>query len=80
VWTLAELAGRGVDNVQGDILVFILPTAAIVALLLNMRSVATELLLQKTPVPVRIIEDEAEIEAAAPRRPSSPWDVDEEPA
>jgi hypothetical protein len=80
VWTLAELAGRGVDNVQGDILVFVLPTAAIVALLLNMRSVATELLLQKTPVPVRIIEDEAEIEAAAPRRPSSPWDVDEEPA
>ncbi len=80
VWTLAELASRGVDNVQGDILVFILPTAAIVALLLNMRSVATELLLQKTPVPVRIIEDEAEIEAAVPHRPSSPWDVDEEPA
>jgi hypothetical protein len=80
VWTLAELASRGVDNVQGDILVLILPTAAIIALLLNMRSVATELLLQKTPVPVRIIEDEAEIEAAAPHRPSSPWDLDEEPA
>lgn len=80
VWTLAELASRGVDNVQGDILILILPTAAIIALLLNMRSVATELLLQKTPVPVRIIEDEAEIEAAAPHRPSSPWDLDEEPA
>ena len=78
VWTLSELASRGVDSVQGDILVFILPTAALIALLLNMRSVATELLLQKTPVPVRIIEDEAEIEAAAPHRPSSPWDLDED--
>ena len=80
VWTLGELASRGVNNVQAEVLVLILPTAAIIALLLNMRSVATELLLQKTPVPVRIIEDEAEIEAAAPHRPSSPWDVDEEPA
>lgn len=80
VWTLSELASRGVDNVQGDILILILPTAAMIALLLNMRSVATELLLQKTPVPVRIIEDEAEIEAAAPHRPSSPWDLEEEPA
>lgn len=77
VWTLGELANRGVNNVQAEVLILILPTAAIIALLLNMRSVATELLLQKTPVPVRIIEDEAEIEAAVPHRPSSPWDLDE---
>jgi ABC-type transport system involved in multi-copper enzyme maturation permease subunit len=78
VWTLGELASRGVGNVQGEVLVLVLPTAAIVALLLNMRSVATELLLQKTPVPVRIIEDEAAIEAAIPHQPSSPWDLDED--
>ncbi len=80
VWTLGELANRGANNVQAEVLILILPTAAIIALLLNMRSVATELLLQKTPVPVRIIEDEAEIEAAVPHRPSSPWDLDDEPA
>ena len=80
VWTLGELANQGVDKVQGDILILILPTAAIIALLLNMRSIATELMLQKIPVPVRIIEDEAEIEAAIPHRPSSPWDLDDEPA
>jgi hypothetical protein len=80
VWTLGELASRGPDNVQAQVLVLILPTVALVALVLNMRSVATELLLQKTPVPVRIIEDEAELQAALPHQPSSPWDVDEEPA
>ena len=80
VWTLGELANRGPDNVQAGVLVLILPTLAIVALLLNMRSVATELLLQKIPVPVRLLEDEAELEAAKPHQPSSPWDVDDQPA
>jgi hypothetical protein len=80
IWTLGELANRGPGNVQAEVLVLILPTVALVALVLNMRSVATELLLQKTPVPVRIIEDEAELQAALPHQPSSPWDVDEEPA
>lgn len=78
VWTLGRLADKGVADVQGEILILILPTAALIALLLNMRSVATELLLQKTPVPVRIIEDEAELKAAIPRQPSSPWDVDDD--
>lgn len=78
VWTLSELGSRGPSNVQAEILVLILPTAAIIALLLNLRSVATELMLQKIPVPVRIIEDEAELEAAQPHAPSSPWDADEE--
>jgi hypothetical protein len=80
VWTLRELAfkSQGVDNVQAGILIYILPTAAIVALLLNMRAIGTELLLQRIPVPVRIVEDEAELKAAIPRGPSSPWDADEE--
>ena len=77
VWTLSDLADKGVSQVQGEVLILILPMAAIIALLLNMRSVATELLLQKTPVPVRIIEDEAQMEAAIPRAPSSPWDAEE---
>ncbi|QDT73754.1 ABC transporter permease [Lacipirellula limnantheis] len=80
VWTLSELANRGVNSVQADVLVLILPTAALIALLLNLRSVATELMLQRIPVPVRIIEDEAELEAAAPRGPQSPWDLDDDPA
>ena len=78
VWTLGELANRGPSNVQAEVLVLILPAAAIIALLLNLRSVATELMLQKIPVPVRIIEDEAELEASQPHAPSSPWDADDE--
>jgi hypothetical protein len=77
VWTLAELADRGPGNVQAEMLVLILPALALIALLLNMRSVATELLLQKIPVPVRIVEDEAELRAAGSRQPASPWDEDE---
>ena len=79
VWTLSELVNKnqGVDNVQAGILIYILPTAALIALLLNMRAIGTELLLQRIPVPVRIVEDEAELKAAIPRGPSSPWDADE---
>ncbi|BBO33115.1 ABC transporter permease [Lacipirellula parvula] len=82
VWTLSELATRnqGVDNVQAGVLIYILPTAAIIALMLNMRAIGTELLLQRIPVPVRIVEDEAELKAATSRGPSSPWDVDDEDA
>ncbi|WP_428304088.1 ABC transporter permease [Lacipirellula sp.] len=82
VWTLSELANKsqGVDNVQAGVLIYILPTAAIIALMFNMRAIGTELLLQRIPVPVRIVEDEAELKAATSRGPSSPWDVDDEDA
>ena len=77
VWTLSELARRGTASVQGEVLILILPAAALVALLLNMRSIATELLLQRTAVPVRIIEEEAELHPAPAPKPTNPWDADE---
>jgi hypothetical protein len=82
VWTLSELVmkSQGVDNVQASVLIYILPTAAFIALMLNMRAIGTELLLQRIPVPVRIVEDEAELKAATSRGPKSPWDVDDEEA
>lgn len=77
VWTLSELARRGPASVQGEVLILILPAAALIALLLNMRSIATELLLQRTAVPVRIIEEEAELHPAPAPKPTNPWDADE---
>lgn len=77
VWTLSELARRGPSSVEGEVLILVLPAAALIALLLNMRSIATELLLQRTAIPVRIIEEEAELHPAPAPKPTNPWDADE---
>lgn len=80
IWTLGELLDKGVGAVQGEILILLVPAAAFVALLLNMRSVATELLHHRVAAPVRVIEEEAELHRAPPPKPRSPWEVDEETA
>lgn len=80
LWTLGELWDRGVASVQGEILIFIVPAAAVITLLLNMRSVATELLHHRIPAPIRIAEEEAELHPAPAARPSSPWEMDEDDA
>ena len=77
VWTIYELGRRGPASVEGEVLILVLPAAALIALLLNMRSIATELLLQRTAVPVRIIEEEAELHPAPAPKPTNPWDADE---
>lgn len=77
-WTLAELWDDGVNAVDGPILIFIVPAAAIMALLLNMRSVSTELLHHRIPAPVRVAEEEAELHPPPAMRPSSPWEMEEQ--
>jgi hypothetical protein len=73
-WTLGELLDRGPSAVYVDILVIILPAAAALALLLNVRSVAAELQRQRIAPPIRVAEEEAELHPAPAPRPSSPWD------
>lgn len=76
VWTLSELIDRGGAAVQVEVLILIVPAAALIALLLNMRSVATELLHQRVAKPVRVAEEDAELHKTPPK-PSSPWESDE---
>jgi hypothetical protein len=77
VWTLEELMTRGVGAVSGEILILLIPAAAIVALLLNMRSVATELLHHRIAVPIRVAEEEAVLHPPPEPKPSNPWEVEE---
>jgi hypothetical protein len=77
VWTLGELIDNGVSSVSGEILILIIPAAAFAALMLNMRSVATELLYHRIAPPVRVAEDEIELHPAPAAKPTSPWEVDE---
>jgi hypothetical protein len=79
VWTLTELLHDGVMSVRGEILILVIPAVAIMALILNMRSVATELLHHRIAAPVRIVEDEAELHPAPAPKPTSPWEMDDEP-
>ncbi|RIK87739.1 MAG: hypothetical protein DCC67_01465 [Planctomycetota bacterium] len=78
VWTLAELWDRGMAAVEGEILILATPALAVIALLLNMRSVSTELLHHRIPVPIRVAEDEAALHPAPEARPTSPWELDDD--
>jgi hypothetical protein len=48
--------------------------------MLNMRSVATELLHHRIAPPIRVLEEEAELQPVAVPKPSSPWDSEDENA
>ena len=78
VWTLFTLMDNGVFSVEGQTLILILPAAAIVVLLLNLRSVAAELQYQRRSLPVRVAEDEVELHPAPVPGPMNPWDASEE--
>jgi hypothetical protein len=76
VWTLGKLLDDGVASVQGETLILFIPALGVAALLFNMRSVATELLHHRVAPPVRVAEEEAELNPPPAPKPASPWDVD----
>jgi hypothetical protein len=76
-WTLTELLDHGPSAVQAEVLVWIVPAAAVAALLLNMRSVATELMHHRVSAPVRVLEDEAALHVPVVK-PSNPWEIEED--
>jgi hypothetical protein len=78
VWTLVELIDRGVTSVQGEVLILVLPAAAIVVMLLNLRSVAAELQYQRRSLPARVAEDEAELHPVPVPVPTNPWDAEDD--
>ena len=78
VWTLFALLDAGVIYVEGQVLILVLPAAALIVLLLNFRSVATEVRHQRRSLPVRVAEDEAELHPEPVPGPRNPWDAEKE--
>lgn len=74
--TLGSLVDDGPAAIDAPVVAIILMAAAVVTLLLNARSIATELHRQRTPAPLRIVEDEQQTAPAAATKPQSPWDVE----
>jgi ABC-type transport system involved in multi-copper enzyme maturation permease subunit len=80
IWTLGELLDDGPGAVQADILALVIPAAAFAALVLNIRSVGTELMHHRVAPPIRVAEEEAELHPAPVPGPSNPWEADDQNA
>lgn len=74
--TMSELVTRGPRAIETGVLVIVLPAAAIVVLLLNLRSVMSELHRQRTAAPTRVLEEDASLETPLPPKPTNPWETD----
>ncbi|MEQ8837719.1 MAG: hypothetical protein RID07_13010, partial [Lacipirellulaceae bacterium] len=74
-WTLGELMEGGLTGYV-HMLVIILPAAAVVAFLLNLRSVCAELARHRIAAPERVTEDEEELHPVAELGPSNPWEAE----
>jgi hypothetical protein len=76
-WTLTQLLDRGVGSLPLPILVILIPAFGAAMLLLNMKSVAAELLRQRVAPPTRVLEEEALLHPAPAPGPSNPWEAEE---
>jgi hypothetical protein len=77
-WTLMEVVERGGRNVEVEVLVLLIPAAAAAMLLLNIRSVAAELMHHRIAPPIRVAEDEAALRPAPVQKPANPWETADE--
>jgi hypothetical protein len=72
-WSLIHVAESGMPT-EGDVLVSIVPAAALCMLLLNLPAVIREVRRVRIAPPTRVVEDEAELHPPPLDRPKSPWD------
>jgi len=73
IWSLMHLAEGGVPP-ESQVLILIIPAAAVCVLLLNLRGVVRELREVRVAPPPRVLEDEAELHPAPAPMPTNPWD------
>ena len=73
-WTLLELVNRRGSTVQVEVLILVIPAIALAVLMLNIRSVAAELLHHRIAPPIRVAEEEAALRPAPAPKPASPWE------
>jgi hypothetical protein len=72
-WTLYYMVDGG-TLADGGVLLIVIPAAAVCVLLLNLGSVVRELNQVRIALPVRVVEDEAQLHPPPEARPTSPWD------
>jgi hypothetical protein len=72
-WSLSYLADGGAAT-EGPVLSLIVPGAAVCVLLLNLHSVVRELQQVRVALPMRVVEDEAELHPPPAALPSNPWE------
>jgi len=77
VVTLFTLIDDGAMAIDAPAVTLAVGAAAMVVFLLNLRSVAVELSLQRTALPQRVVEEEAELHPPPAALPTSPWDIPE---
>lgn len=77
IWTLYLLVENGPAAIEATTLSFILIPAALIVLLLNMRSVSAEMQYQRSLLPTRVAEEEAELHPEPEAKASNPWEEEE---
>ena len=73
IWSLIHIASGGMVS-ETQVLLIVVPTAAVCMLLLNLRGVVRELQQVKIAPPPRVLQDEAELHPPPAPLPASPWD------
>lgn len=72
-WSLARVANGG--NTEANVLVIVVPAAAICMLVANMPAILREVQRVRVAPPSRVAEDDAQLNPPPQERPKSPWDV-----
>lgn len=82
IWTLIEIADNGSALLDAWTILIMVGSSAIIVLLLNLRAVAVEIQYQRSSLPSRVAEDEAELHPEPIAAPANPWEaaVDETPS
>jgi hypothetical protein len=73
-WSLIHIANGGMST-EGNVLIVIVPAAALSILIANMPAVIREVRRVRVAPPTRVLEDEAELHPVPLERPKSPWDA-----
>ncbi len=77
IWTLGEMSDRGLNLAEVITVTIIISAAALVVFFLNLRFVAIELSYQRTALPQRVAEEEAELHPEPVAGPRNPWEEEE---
>ena len=76
IWTLMELLDNGAAAIDATTVLLIIGPAALIVLMLNLRAVAVEIQYQRSSLPTRVAEDEAQLHPEPEAGPSNPWDAE----
>ena len=74
IWTMVELLNKGAASIEAPTVLLVLLPAALIVLLLNIRAVATEIQYERSNLPARVAEDEAQLHPEPEAGPSNPWE------